>query len=225
MKKEIIIYGKRVVQYLLTKHPSLLREFYILKGKRFKEFKPYLKGVIVKFIDNRTAQRMSRGGNHQGFLAKIEWDYNPPTITGRFILILDRVTDMGNIGAITRTAYCLGVDLLIVTGIKKLKWETIIRTSAGAGLDMPILVESNLLDLINRLKGKGYLVVGAERGGESKISASKIALILGNEGEGLSGKVRKRLDKILTIELKREFDSLNVSTAAAILIDRIANGN
>jgi 23S rRNA (guanosine2251-2'-O)-methyltransferase len=46
---------------------------------------------------------------------------------------------------------------------------------------------------------------------------------MGSEGEGLSGKVRKRLDKILTIEFKREFDSLNVATAAAILIDRIAN--
>ena len=219
----LTLFGKRVVEYLVQRHPQLIRQIFIAKKMSPKEVKKRFGSLPVRFIDNRTAQKMSRNGNHQGFLAEIEWEYLPPPLEGNFILILDRVTDMGNIGAIVRVAYCLGVDLLVVTGIKELKWEGVIRTSAGAALDMPILVEQNILEIINRLKTRGYLIVGADRGGECRVKASKLALIMGSEGEGLSGKVRKRLDKILTIEFKREFDSLNVATAAAILIDRIAN--
>jgi 23S rRNA (guanosine2251-2'-O)-methyltransferase len=60
-------------------------------------------------------------------------------------------------------------------------------------------------------------------GGECRIEAQKIALIMGNEGEGLKKKVKEKLDKILSIDMKNSFDSLNVSVAAGILIDRITN--
>jgi 23S rRNA (guanosine2251-2'-O)-methyltransferase len=131
---------------------------------------------------------------------------------------------MGNIGAITRTAYAMGIDLLIITGIKELKWDRVIRTSAGAALDMKILVFQNILELINILKTKNYFLIGADLGGKCRPSKKeKIALIMGSEGEGLKKKVKEKLDEILTIQMKRDFDSLNVSVAAGILIDRITN--
>jgi len=218
----MIIYGKRVTEYVIQKHPSIVKELLIAKKLHKKELSA-LKKFKINFIDNKTAQKISKNGNHQGYFAKIEFIPQEWEITGNKILILDNVTDMGNIGAITRTSYALGVDLLIVTGIKELKWPQVVRTSAGAALDMKILVFYNILELINMLKMKKYLIVGADMGGVCKIEAEKIALVMGSEGEGLKRKVKEKLDKILSIDMKNDFNSLNVSVAAGILIDRITN--
>jgi len=218
----MIVYGKRVVEYILQKHENIVKEILIAKKLDKKELNR-LKKFKVNFIDNKTAQKISRNGNHQGYFAKIDFEPKDWDINGKRILVLDNVTDMGNIGAITRTSYALGIDLLIITGIKDLKWPQVIRTSAGAALDMKIIVHKNILEMINILKTKGYLLTGADMNGECKIEAEKIALIMGNEGEGLSKKVKEKLDKILSIDMKYGFDSLNVSVAAGILIDRITN--
>ena len=218
----MIVYGKRVAEYIIKKHPDIVKELLIAKKLDKKELNK-LKQFKINFIDNKTAQKISRNSNHQGYFAKIEFEPTEWKINGNKILILDNVTDMGNIGAIVRTSYALGIDLLIITGINELKWPQIIRTSAGAALDMKILTYKNILELINTLKMKNYTIVGADMGGECKIKASKIALIMGSEGEGLSKKVKEKLDKILSIEMKNNFDSLNVSVAAGILIDRITN--
>jgi len=219
----MIVYGKRIVEYVIEKHPEIVKEILIAKKlnknelKKFKKFK-------ISFIDNKTAQKLSKNQNHQGFFAKIEFSPQEWEIVGDKILVLENITDMGNIGAIVRTAYALGIDLVIVTGIKDLKWDRLIRTSAGAALDMKIVSFQNVLETINILKTKGYLLIGADLEGKCKPSRKeKIALVLGSEGEGLSQKVKSRLDETLSIEMKRDFDSLNVSVAAGILIDRITN--
>jgi 23S rRNA (guanosine2251-2'-O)-methyltransferase len=218
----MIVYGKRVVEYIIQKHGNIVKELLIAKKLDKKELNE-LKQFKINFIDNKTAQKISRNSNHQGYFAKIEFEPTEWEINGNKILVLDNVTDMGNIGAIIRTSYALGIDLLIITGIKELKWPQVIRTSAGAALDMKILVFHNILELINILKTKGYLIIGADMGGECRIEAQKIALIMGNEGEGLKKKVKEKLDKILSIDMKNGFDSLNVSVAAGILIDRMTN--
>ncbi len=219
----MIVYGKRVVEYIINKHPNIVKEILIAKKLNKKELKKF-KNFKIKFIDNKLAQKLSHNGNHQGFFAKIEFTPQKWDIVGNKILILDNVTDMGNLGAITRTAYALGIDLMIVTGIKELKWDRLIRTSAGAAIDMKIINFPNILELINILKTKKYHLIGADLGGKCKPSKKEqIALIMGNEGEGLSKKVKEKLDEIITIEMKKDFDSLNVSVAAGILIDRIVN--
>ena len=219
----MIIYGKRVVEYIIQKHPEIVKEILIAKKLNKNELKK-LRNFKINFIDNKLAQKISRSGNHQGFFAKIEFSPQKWDIQGDKILVLDNITDMGNLGAITRSAYALGIDLLIITGIKELKWERLIRTSAGAAIDMKIINFHNILELINILKTKGYFLLGADLGGVCKPSQKeKIALVMGNEGEGLNKKVKEKLNEILTIEMKREFDSLNVSVAAGILIDRIVN--
>ena len=223
----MIIYGKRVFYYVLEKHSNLVKSIILSKNLDKKEFAKLLKfGKKIEKIDNKRAQALSKNSNHQGYFLDIE--FNPVDGSyknSNFILILDKITDMGNIGAIVRTAYSLGVDLIVVTGIKDLKLEAVIRSSAGAFLDMPIKVEQNILDVINEVKMLDFKLVGADMNGKSKLDyKGKIALIMGNEGEGLSGKVKSKLDDILSIDMKREFDSLNVSVAAGILIDRISNG-
>jgi 23S rRNA (guanosine2251-2'-O)-methyltransferase len=90
-------------------------------------------------------------------------------------------------------------------------------------LDMPIAISYNSYDLANELKQVGFSLVGADMEGyEAKDITrepnQKIALFLGSEGEGLSNKLKKKLDLKVAIGMKNDFDSLNVSVAAGILI-------
>jgi 23S rRNA (guanosine2251-2'-O)-methyltransferase len=223
----MVVYGKRVFYYILKNHKEIVNEIILSKKLEIKEFKKLQKlNMPIKIIDNKKAQALAKGGNHQGYFLDINFT---PKISKNIkevksVLILDNITDMGNIGAIIRTAYSLGIDIVIITGINELKWNQVIRMSAGAAIDMPILVIKNILDIINNLKTSGFKIIGADMGGSRDIKKSeKMALIMGSEGEGLSKRVKSKLDEIISIKMKREFDSLNVSVASGILIDRIFN--
>ena len=219
----MIIYGKRVVEYVIRKHPEIVKEILISKKLSKQELKKFI-NFKINLIDNKLAQKLSHNQNHQGYFAKIDFSPIEYEIIGKKIVVLDKITDMGNIGNIIRTSFALGIDLVIITGIKNLKWPQLIRTSAGAALDMKVVSFYNILELINILKTKGYKIIGADMNGKCKIDIDgKIVLILGNEGEGLSKRVKEKLDDIITIDMKRDFNSLNVASAAAILIDRISN--
>jgi len=224
----MIVYGKRIFYYILENHKDIVKEIILSKKLDKKEFAKLQKfNIPIKIADNKKAQAMSKGGNHQGYFLDI--DFTPKESKNikelNSVLILDNITDMGNIGAIIRTAYSFGIDTIIVTGINELKWENVIRMSAGAAIDMPILVIKNILDVINDLKTNNFIIVGADMNGSYSIpQKEKIALVMGSEGEGLSKKVRSKLDEVISIEMKRKFDSLNVSVASGILMDRIFNG-
>ena len=224
----MIVYGKRIFYYILENHRNIVKEIILSKKLDKKEFAKLQKfNIPIKIADNKKAQALSKGGNHQGYFLDI--DFTPKESKDikelKSVVILDNITDMGNIGAIVRTAYSFGIDTLIVTGINDLKWEHVIRMSAGAAIDMPILVIKNILDVINDLKTNKFTIVGADMNGKHSIEKKeKIALVMGSEGEGLSKRVKQKLDEIISIEMKRDFDSLNVSVAGGILMDRIWNG-
>jgi 23S rRNA (guanosine2251-2'-O)-methyltransferase len=223
----MIVYGKQIVFYILEKHPKLIEEIFLTKEIEPKIFKKF-RDIGAKIIrpDNKKAQALAKGGNHQGFLLKIK----PYIFTSieevkqkDFILVLDGLNDVGNIGAIIRTAYALGVKAVVVSGLKNLNVAPVVRTSSGAMLDMPITVIPNCNDLMNELKQLNFTRVGADMNGLEVTTLQrqknqKIALFLGSESDGLSGKVKKKLDTTVSISMENDFDSLNVSVAAGILI-------
>jgi 23S rRNA (guanosine2251-2'-O)-methyltransferase len=224
----MLVYGKQSIYYLIDHHPQKIQTLYLAKELDKKEYSRLMKlGFEIKRIPQNAAQSMSKSGNHQGFLADIQpierigiSDLKEP----EFILILSGLTDVGNIGAIVRTAYALGVDAVIVCGLKSLNFESVARTSSGALFDMPLIVENNIHDVMNDLKTQGFELYGAVMEGEDVRTlhvSGKRALILGSEGEGLSARVIKKLDHEIKIEMAHGFDSLNVSAAGAILIDRM----
>ena len=224
----MIVYGKQIFFYILQRHPNIIKKIYFSKkvdDKIFKKVKNL--GVKILNIDNKKAQSLSKGGNHQGFLLEIE-EYSFFDIddikTKDFLVILYSVTDVGNIGSIVRTSYALGVDGVIISNMKNIKMESVIRTSSGAALDLPIVKYFNIYDLLNELNQSGFELSVASLSGEDvrEVSfAKKKALILGSEGEGVPLKVERKCQKRVKIVMEREFDSLNVSAAAAILIDRM----
>lgn len=222
----MIVYGKQVVLYILKQHPKLIKTIYLTKELEPKLFKKF-SDVGVKIIkpDPKKAQSLARGGNHQGFLLEIEpfgFSKINDIKQSEFLVVLDGLSDVGNIGAIIRSCYALGVDGVVVCGIKNFQAEGVVRTSAGAMLDMNVAVYNSSVDLANELKQKEFTLIGAAMDGEnlkeiSTISGKK-ALFLGNESQGLSNKLQQKLDQKVAIKMKNDFDSLNVSVAAAILI-------
>ncbi|MCK5854196.1 MAG: 23S rRNA (guanosine(2251)-2'-O)-methyltransferase RlmB [Sulfurovaceae bacterium] len=223
----MIIYGKQVCLHALIEHESAIKTVYIAKKgilpqKLYAQYKDR-----IKFLEDKWAQSMAKGGNHQGLLIEMTPFAQTDLATMKknsFVLVLDTLTDTGNIGAIVRTAYALGVDGIVASGVKTLNFAAITRTSSGALLDMPFMIIPNILDVLNELKQVEFTVYGASMEGtplnECTFNGKKV-LVMGSEGEGISKRAKSKIDTMVKIEMQREFDSLNVSAAAAIFIDRM----
>ncbi|MDD3341993.1 MAG: 23S rRNA (guanosine(2251)-2'-O)-methyltransferase RlmB [Sulfurospirillaceae bacterium] len=227
----MIIYGKQLFLHLLKNYPQKIITVFLSKKCDPKLFSQIAK-VTNKIcsVDDRKAQALCHGGNHQGFIAEIAdielADFNDVK-KGTFLIILNEVTDVGNIGAIIRSAYAFGADGIILSGVKSVNLEGILRTSSAAAFELPIVVYPSTLDMLNELKQVGFCIFGADMGGidvREVDFGTKKALMMGSEGSGIPAKIKERLDKIVSIKMERPFDSLNVSAAAAIFCDRIANG-
>lgn len=228
----MIIYGKQVCLHALEHHAEKIKTVYVAqKGTNSKGVLP--KALFhqyhdkIKFLEEKWAQSMSKGGNHQGLLIEMD-EFEESTFSeikkNNFIVVLDGLTDVGNIGAIVRSAYALGAEAIIATGVKQLNFAGISRSSSGAMFDMPFMIATNILDTFNELSQLGFTVYGASMEGENVQDVtfeSKRVLVMGSEGKGLSNKVLSKVDHKVSIEMQHDFDSLNVSAAAAILIHRM----
>ncbi len=228
----MIIYGKQVCLHALEHHAEKIKTVYVAqKGANSKGALP--KALFhqfhdkIKFLEEKWAQSMSKGGNHQGLLIEMD-EFEESSFSeikkNNFIVVLDGLTDVGNIGAIVRSAYALGAEAIIATGVKQLNFSAIIRSSSGAMLDMPFMIAPNILDSFNELGQLGFTVYGASMDGENVQNVTfeeKRVLVMGSEGKGLSRKVLSKVDQSVSIEMQHAFDSLNVSAAAAILIHRM----
>ncbi|RLA70768.1 MAG: 23S rRNA (guanosine(2251)-2'-O)-methyltransferase RlmB [Epsilonproteobacteria bacterium] len=228
----MIIYGKQVCLHALEHHAEKIKTVYVAqKGANSKGALP--KALFhqfhdkIKFLEEKWAQSMSKGGNHQGLLIEMD-EFEESSFSeikkNNFIVVLDGLTDVGNIGAIVRSAYALGAEAIIATGVKQLNFSAIIRSSSGAMLDMPFMIAPNILDSFNELGQLGFTVYGASMDGENVQNVTfeaKRVLVMGSEGKGLSKKVLSKVNQSVSIEMQHAFDSLNVSAAAAILIHRM----
>jgi len=221
----LIVFGKQVFLYIVENHSNLIQEIILSKEidrKLFNKIKKLNKKIIK--IDNKKAQSLSKNGNHQGFFLKIDGIelYNYEFIKNKkFIVILDNITDMGNIGSIIRSSYAFGVDAIIITNIKQIKIQNIIRTSSGAAIELPIVHFFDIKDLVNRLKQDGFRLIGADINGinlkKFKKDDRSIALFVGNENQGISKKILSKLE-CYKIEMRNQFNSLNVANATSIFL-------
>jgi 23S rRNA (guanosine2251-2'-O)-methyltransferase len=223
----MIVYGKQIVFYILEHHPKMIKQIFLAKEIDKKLFNKFMDiGAKIIRPDNMKAQALAKGGNHQGFLLDIdefEFTHMKDIKKSEFIVVLDGLTDMGNIGGIVRSCYAMGVDSIVISGLKNFYAAPVVRTSSGAMLNIPIAISYSSYDLANELKQVGFSLVGADMDGYEvkeiqREKGQKTALFLGNESDGLSNKLKNKLDLKVSIGMKNNFDSLNVSVAAGILI-------
>lgn len=141
------------------------------------------------------------------------------------VVILDKITDPHNVGAIIRSCDQFGADLVLLPQHNSASDiagnEVIGRSSAGASAWVPVTVVKNLVRAVEQLKEAGFWIYGADAGGTTctKIDfAPKTALIMGSEGSGIDVLLHKKCDTIVSIPTCGKIDSLNVSVAAGVLL-------
>src|SRR5690606_12959744 len=189
-------------------------------------------GVPVVRVPEAKLNRTTRK-NHQGVVAHIssiayasldnviEECYSKGTAP--LIMILDRITDVRNFGAIARTADVAGVHALVIPekGSAQINADAV-KTSAGALNYLPICRVKNLYYTVKDLKGMGLHIVSANEKAEREMYETDFtlptALIVGSEEEGISKELLGITDETVAIPMKGNIENLNVSVAAAVLI-------
>lgn len=138
------------------------------------------------------------------------------------VLILDGITDPQNLGAVLRSADQFGVDMVVLPSRRSAKVNsTVMKTSAGAGVYVPVVEEVNLGRCIDELKEHGFWIYGADIAGMPIWScgfADRTAVILGAEGRGLGRLLGEKCDQQVNIPTMGHIDSLNVSVAGGIML-------
>lgn len=140
------------------------------------------------------------------------------------VLILDSVTDEGNLGAILRSAEQFSADLVILPerrGATSVGSEAVLKSSAGAAAWVRVSIVKNLSRAVKRLKEEGFWIYGADMAGEPLTAyefPQKSAIVMGSEGKGISRLLKEECDATLFIPTSGKIDSLNVSVAAGIFL-------
>tara|TARA_R110002020_G_scaffold67179_8_gene176422 strand:- start:8093 stop:8875 length:783 start_codon:yes stop_codon:yes gene_type:complete len=188
-------------------------------------------GVEPEVVDPRKFNPpIDQGSVHQGVVLEVkplDWGRLEDVCIGDVaprVILLDRVTDPHNVGAILRSAEVLGASAVIGTRHHSApETGALAKTASGALERQPYLRIRNLADGIIALQKMGYLVLGLDGEAETTIEAAvagkrerPVALVLGAEGPGLRERTKETVDALVRIDAGGAFGSLNVSNAAAI---------
>jgi len=233
---EDICWGRNPVISLLENNPDRC-----VKVLTAKNIQPHIRGkiqslcrsanVTLQTVDNAALDRLTDKENHQGVAAYIAamklWEADelisglPPAPEPVMILLCDHIQDPHNLGAVIRSAEAAGASAVMIpkrggcppTG-------TVVKTSAGAALRIPVAKVGNISQTIRVLQDAGFWAVGLDMNGKETLfkadMPSRLVLVIGAEGEGLGTAVSKSCDDLRSIPMCGTAGSLNASVAAAL---------
>ena len=219
------VYGKNVIKEILQ-NPKIIKKAYIYENFSDEEILNKIKkeNIPCKYLDKKALDNIENG-NHQGIILDIEeykYCYLDKLLDSNIIVILDHLEDPHNFGAIIRTCEAAGIKSIIIPKDRSVKVNaTVVKTSAGTLENIDICMVSNLVNTIKTLKNNGFWIIGTDMEGTDykQIDYSgKIAIIIGNEGKGLSRLTEENCDFIAKIPMYGTVNSLNASVAAALII-------
>ncbi|MFC4651325.1 23S rRNA (guanosine(2251)-2'-O)-methyltransferase RlmB [Lactococcus nasutitermitis] len=237
MENTDIIYGLHAIEEALS--AGTVNKLYVqedLRGKNVDKIKQIArdKKVAISWTPKTELSKMTDKGVHQGFVARVsEFAYaelsNILTELSKkseaTLLILDELTDPHNLGSIARTADATGVDAIIIPKHRAVGITPIaVKASTGALEHVPVVRVTNLSQTLEKLKESGFWIFGTDMAGTTYSkwnTAGKVALIIGNEGKGISQALKKQVDEMITIPMTGHVQSLNASVAASILMYEI----
>ncbi|MCR5090034.1 MAG: 23S rRNA (guanosine(2251)-2'-O)-methyltransferase RlmB [Oscillospiraceae bacterium] len=194
------------------------------------------KGIAIVEVDRRKLDAMSLTHAHQGIIAVCAvqdyctvrdiLDEAARRQEEPFVVVCDEITDGHNLGAIIRSAECVGAHGVIIPKRRSAGITTIVnKASAGAAAHLPVARVPNLRAALNELKDAGLWIYGTAADGASPLWETKltgpIALVIGSEGDGMSRLVRESCDFILSLPMKGKISSLNASVAGAVVMYEI----
>lgn len=191
------------------------------------------RGVSVSDCDRRKLDAMSVTKAHQGVIAVCavrEYASLDDILAlaesrgeAPFVVVCDEISDPHNLGAIIRSAECVGAHGVVIPKRRSAGLTAVVgKTSAGAAEHLPVARVANISAALQELKDRGLWVYGAAAEGSSPMwetdLTGPLAMVIGSEGEGLGRLVRERCDFLVSIPLRGKVSSLNASTAAAVLM-------
>ena len=223
---ELLESGKDINKIFVEKgekHGSIHKIIAIAKERR----------IIIVEKEKRQMQEMAQNQNYQGVIAIVPpFEYceiedileeTEKRNEDPFVLILDGIEDPHNLGSIIRTAETSGVHGIIIPKRRAAAVNsTVAKTSAGAVEYMKIARVTNISDAIDKLKRAGLWICGTDINTEkyyyNQDLTGPIGIVIGNEGSGMSEKVRKNCDFLVKIPMKGKVTSLNASVSTGIVI-------
>lgn len=224
----MLVYGRNVAKELLE-NGKIVQKIILQDGFSDKEINSLIekRKVPVQYKSKREIDRLAPGV-HQGIILFIP-DYKYKDISdvlddeAKFFVILDHLEDTHNLGAIIRTCEAAKVDAIIMPKDRQAQVNsTVMKTSAGTLDNVSIVTVTNLVSTIDELKKNGFWIVGTAL--EDSVDyrsidySGKIALVIGNEGSGMSKLVKNACDFIAKIPMYGTTNSLNASVASGIMI-------
>lgn len=235
--KQEYIYGIHTILEAINQEKEIDKVL-IKKGNRGELFQKLFslvreKGIAFQYVPEEVFKPFS-DKNHQGVLAEIApipySDVNEVLdqveAEGKvpFVLVLDRITDVRNFGAIARSAACSGVDLIIIPTKHSVKISSdAIKTSAGALYHIPVAKVPNLKKVVRELKfQRGMVIYAASEKAEKFYTevemTEPLAIVMGSEDKGIEEGLLNVAFEQIKIPQRGEIDSLNVSAAATVLM-------
>lgn len=224
----MLVYGRNVALEVLKK-PKNVQKVLLQDGFDDKKILTLLeKSKIPVFIKPKKEIDHLAEGVHQGIILYVrDYQYYPladiVNEDASFLVVLDHLEDPHNFGAIIRTCEAAGVDGIIIPKDRQVQVNaTVMKTSVGTLDTMKVSRVANLSSTIDYLKKNDFWVVGTAL--EDSVDyrsidySGKIALVIGNEGAGISELVRKKCDFIAKIPMYGTTNSLNASVASGIMI-------
>jgi 23S rRNA (guanosine2251-2'-O)-methyltransferase len=236
LKNRNFIYGRRSFAEI-AKAGAQIRSVLLQDGINFdSEVKDAIKcarerGAKLEYVKRDELDRVTSSANHQGIVAYLgDFVYadlraaiaRGSDKTNELWFILDHIEDVGNFGAIIRSAEFIGAAGIIIANKRSVEvTPTVYKTSAGAVSNIPIVRVANISAACEELKRVGFWIFGADE--EAKQTCfevdmkGKAAIVLGSEHAGISQLVKKQCDFLVRLPKYGQVDSLNVSAAATAL--------
>lgn len=237
---ECLVTGRNAVRELLLGERDI-DKIYVSSGDREGSIKLLVAMAIEKKIPVVEVERtkldsMAQGARHQGIIAMAA-EHNYSTVDEimeyaesrgekPFVIILDGVEDPHNLGAIIRSAECLGAHGVIIPKRRAVGLTpTVAKAAAGATEYVKVARVTNLSSTIDALKSRGMWFYAADMGGDDYYKTDltgSVGIVLGSEGSGISRLVKEKCDFTLSISLLGRVNSMNVSCAAAVIFAEVA---
>ena len=226
---ELLESGKDINKIFVTKgekHGSINKIIAIAKERK----------IVIVEKDKRQMEQMAQNQNYQGVIAVVppfeyceiedilnvakEKEEEP------FILILDGIEDPHNLGSIIRTAETAGIHGIVIPKRRAASVNsTVNKVSAGAAQYMKIARVTNITDTIERLKKEGLWICGTDINTDkyyyNQDMTGPLGIVIGNEGSGISEKVKKNCDFLVKIPMKGKVTSLNASVSTGIIYESL----
>ncbi|BBI36058.1 23S rRNA (guanosine(2251)-2'-O)-methyltransferase RlmB [Cohnella abietis] len=233
-------------EYLAGKHPVLeamkagrsINKIFMSNQAQRSLVQPIMeeakaRGIVVQQVDKSKLDRLVPDLQHQGVVAQaaavayVEVDELLARAAAKgevpLIVLLDEIEDPHNLGSVLRIADCTGVHGVIIPKRRSAGLTAVVaKTSAGAVEYVPVARVANLVQTMEKLKAAGLWIAGADGGAKEGFYDTSLtgplAIVIGNEGQGLSRLVRERCDFILSLPMVGQINSLNASVAAGVIL-------